>query len=621
MASPVNTEHLQRRKRFARRMKAPIPRKLRTVQLAVWTLVLAGALFGLLKGRGLRYRISQRIWPQHPYVTGSRPGNGETGVGPSQFVALDVMLPHRASGVDAATLNNDSVKLYRTSDHQPVNARINTSGSGDVVVLQPIDPLDLNTSYTFELNDQVTDGTGTSFQPYRITFTTTGDAHYQTFPAAFQKVQLPTANGRFTSITIGSDHRLYAATFQSDILRFPINTDGTLGPPTAIHTINDATHESRLVVGLKFDPKSTADNLILWTTHSPTTIYDAPDWSSKLARLSGPNLEHYQDVIVGLPRAMRDHITMQMDFGPDGALYFSQGSNTGMGMPDRKWGYRPERLLSASILRLDVNRLSALPINVQTGDGGHYDPFAPDAPLTFFATGVRVAYKVIWHSNGHCYVAINGSAAPGNTPGTPADFSSIRRTDQAQRGPYTGPKVPPLTNVHQTQPDFFCKIEPGGYYGHPNPQRGEFVQNGGNPTAGVDPVECPEYPVGTLPDRNWRPPSFNFGANISPNGMIEYHGNAFGGILDHKVLIVRYSGGKDVAILTLDKNGDVQSCDTGIDGLNRFSDPLDIAEDTTNGWLYIDELGGKTITLAKPITGGISNRSLHQPGPAATTRP
>jgi hypothetical protein len=104
----------------------------------------------------------------------------------------------------------------------------------------------------------------------------------------------------------------------------------------------------------------------------------------------------------------------------------------------------------------------------------------------------------------------------------------------------------------------------------------------------------------------------NFGPNISPNGMIEYHGKEFGGILDHRILITRYSGGKDIAVLTLDSNGDVTACDTNIDGLSRLSDPLDLVEDPSNGYLYIDELGAHRISLARPIPHGVSNRALHQ---------
>ena len=39
----------------------------------------------------------------------------------------------------------------------------------------------------------------------------------------------------------------------------------------------------------------------------------------------------------------------QIAFGPDGCVYWSQGSHTAMGAPDQKWGgNRVERLLSAA---------------------------------------------------------------------------------------------------------------------------------------------------------------------------------------------------------------------------------------------------------------------------------
>ena len=50
-------------------------------------------------------------------------------------------------------------------------------------------------------------------------------------------------------------------------------------------------------------------------------------------------------------------MTNQAAFGPDGALYVSQGSNTGLGGPDPIWGYRSEHLLNAAILRVDTKAL------------------------------------------------------------------------------------------------------------------------------------------------------------------------------------------------------------------------------------------------------------------------
>jgi len=70
-----------------------------------------------------------------------------------------------------------------------------------------------------------------------------------------------------------------------------------------------------------------------------------------------------------------------------------------------------ERLLSAAVLRLDPAKVEKT-LDARTPDGGgSYDPFADGAPLTLYATGVRVGYDMLWHSNGRLYTAVNGSAA------------------------------------------------------------------------------------------------------------------------------------------------------------------------------------------------------------------
>ncbi len=93
-------------------------------------------------------------------------------------------------------------------------------------------------------------------------------------------------------------------------------------------------------------------------------------------------------------------------------------------------------------------------------------------PRLKFATGVRNAYDLVWHSqNGNLYVPTNGSAANGNTPDNP-------RT-----------AVNEGLNKVAAQNDYLFKVVRGGYYGHPNPKRGEYILNGGNPTSAVDPAE------------------------------------------------------------------------------------------------------------------------------------
>jgi hypothetical protein len=78
-------------------------------------------------------------------------------------------------------------------------------------------------------------------------------------------------------------------------------------------------------------------------------------------------------------------------------------------------------------------------------------------------------------------------------------------------------------------------------------------------------------------------------------------------MLQNKLLVVRYSGGDDIIVLTPDPlSGHILSDgdDTEIVGFGQFSDPLDITENTANGHLYVSEYGGAgTITLLRPIDG------------------
>lgn len=593
------------------------------VLLVAGCLLAAGIWYG--RGRGYKSRVLHLLGYAHglhPSIMASRPSDHQINVLPDTFLAFDVQLPNSGRVVDANTLNDHSVRLYRTGDQKLVRAVVNTSGGGDSIVLKPIDPLALNTDYTFEVTAAVKDTGGATFRPYTAHFSTAASTNFVSLPIAFEKVALPGTDGSmFTCVEIGPDHKLYASTLDGRILRFVIKSDGTLEAPQTIKTLQTENKGPRLITGIKFDPASTADNLVVWASHSllPPLQKDcevdgggfmqgAADWTGKLSRLSGPDLQNCTDYLVHLPRSWKDHLNMQIAFGPDGALYFCQAANTAMGAPDHKWGFRPEHLLTASILRLDVKAVTHPPLDVQTDDGGHYDPFAPGAPLTIYASGIRNSFDLLWHSNGVLYAGVNGSAAGGNTPATPDDLSKVpRRIDSDVNGTYRGPRVPGLQNVTQTEDDLLFRIERGGYYGHPNPARGEYVLDAGNVTGGTDTVEFTDYPLGTQPDRNWRGYLFSFGKNLSPCGVVEYQNDAFNGALKGKILFVRYSGGDDIIVLAPQPDGNIKEAFTGIQGFTQFVNPVDLTENPRTGDLYVAEFGGKRLTLLRPVAGATAN--------------
>ena len=352
-----------------------------------------------------------------PSIRGVTPTQGATGVLRDSAVVATVFLPTVGAGVDASTLTPANVKLIKNSDGSQVPANRNTSGGGDVIVLQPTVLLDATTEYRIEIQG-VKDTSGATFLPFSSSFVTgTTPIGGGGGTVSFQKVALSTATGKqFTSLAFGPDGKLYAAVIDGQIYRFSLNADGTTGTPEIISSLQTANGGQRLLIGLAFDPSSTASNLMLWVSHTTFGFNGMPDWGGKITRLSGPSLGTVQDYVINLPRSTRDHVTNSLSFGPDGALYFLQGSNTAMGAPDNAWGLREERALTASLLRLVPSAITTPPVNVKTEEGGTYNPFSPSAPVKIYASGLRNSFDLLWHSNGQLYVPTNGSAAGGNTP-------------------------------------------------------------------------------------------------------------------------------------------------------------------------------------------------------------
>jgi uncharacterized repeat protein (TIGR01451 family) len=576
-----------------------------------------------------------------PYITEVNPLDGETNVSRSAGVAAAVFLPTSGEGVSVDSMNPSNAMLYQTNNNVAVPVDYGTSGGADVIILQPTTLLAPNTNYTFEITSGVTDTAGNPFLPFRSTFTTGTDTGDAPIPGVeFEQVFSGAAPGGYTSIEIGPGGRLWAASAYGTVHRWDINANGTLANEVVMSDFATSPATTRTLIGLDFDPRSTAAEPILWLTTGFPAFDDAPHFSSTLSKYSGTDVggtgESWlrEDMVVGLPRSVRDHMTNSVVFGPDGAMYITQGSISAMGDRDTAWGEEPEVLLSSAVLRVDVGLLESYytangPLDVTTGtplfsgdlrdednyglgdpelDSTYYNPQAANAPLTLYATGVRNAFDLVWHSNGELYVPTNGSAANGVVPGTPATLPNAcdSRIDDELYGPYTGPSVAQAV-VPTTQDDLLFRIDEGGYYGHPNPTRCEWVMTGGNPTINPDPGQNGDhYPVGTAPDRNYRGITFNFENNKSPNGSIEYRSDTFGGALKGQILVTRYSIGNDIIVLQPSANGQsIVNASANIPGMEGFYKPLDVIEDMNNGNLYVVEFGRENdpsnITLLRPV--------------------
>lgn len=527
---------------------------------------------------------------QHPYITTSLPLNGATGVYRNAAIQCNIDLVNPETGIDLTTLNNTNVQLIRDTDNTNVAGQIITSGAEDTVVFQPNSPLSGSTQYTFNITPGLKDTDGITFTPYTITFTTGTASSVTTNPAVsfVSSIVYPTAGADY--MKIGPDHKLYATFPSGDFMRFTIASDGTLTLPETF-----TGFEGRNLMGFAFDPDN--PNLIWVVNDDPVYPQPATDFTGKISKLllSGSGFDgSVQDYIVGLPRSGKDHMTNSVAFGPDGLLYCTQGADTAGGAADATWYNRTEHLLSAAVLQIDPTITTGLPINVQTDDyngtTGTYNPYAASAPVRIYGDGVRNAFDLVWHTNGHLYCPTNGTSAAGDTPGSPDGT------------------VPAIINC-PVEDDYLYDIVPGEYYGHPNPSRGDYVLDGGNPTSGVDPAEVVNqspysgYPVGVMPESNWGGFAWDYGQHNSADGSIEYMSNTFGGALKGDLLTCEYSVGQDIIALAFDTNGKPTSETQVVSGLEN---PLDLCEDTNNGDLYVTEYPSGSFTgqimLLRPNT-------------------
>jgi hypothetical protein len=236
---------------------------------------------------------------------------------------------------------------------------------------------------------------------------------------------------------------------------------------------------------------------------------------------------------------------------------------------------RPETPLSSAVVVADVRHAQfnggSLPLNVQTSAPVEYNPHTASAPLKLFATGFRQMYRVCWHSNGNLYGGVNQNDGTGR-----ADTPSA-------------PGVPSLRSVFPDED--LVRIVEGGYYGHPNPSRKQYVLLGGNPTPGADPWEVPEYPVGVQPDPKFNPANLIFNLKsingTSANGCAEY---TLPGPLRGRLLICFYEGTQTIHTFAFNRAGTAVTDEDEKKESLRFTHPLDLAVHKS-GRIYVADFG------------------------------
>lgn len=330
-------------------------------------------------------------------------------------------------------------------------------------------------------------------------------------------------------LRFGPDGRLYVTTYTGTLFAFGIDAQHQVTSVDPHKPCGD-----RLLTGLAFAPSSTADKPVLYIASNATPIYGAPDFSGSISRVDDLETGQVTDVITGLPRSAENHMTFELEFGPDDRLYICSGGNTNNGAPSPGiFDDRPEAPLSAALLVADVMR----------------PDFNGALDVEVYAPGLRNTYGICVHSNGLIY-GIDQGANKG-MGGAPTAGGGV-------------------VDIPDSLPDEINLLLPGHYYGHPNPARGQYAFDSdlldGTPYAPA--LEL--FPLGTI-----------------VTGITEYqHPNQ--GALPQGTLLMTAFIGDQLWYATLSADGrSITQLGVLAEG---FSNPLDITV-AADGTIYVLEAG------------------------------
>ncbi|WP_435361112.1 malectin domain-containing carbohydrate-binding protein [Haloarchaeobius sp. DFWS5] len=434
-----------------------------------------------------------------------------------------------------------------------------------------------------------------------------------------------------TSLDFGPDGRLYVAEMTGAIKAFTITREGpnnyTVTDTEVIDEVqripnhdDDGTYNpnvtTRQVTGITV--VGNASNPVVYATssdprvgagssHADSGLDTNSGTVSRLTRASDGGWDHVM-LVRGLPRSELNHATNDLEYDAErNVLYVGQGGHTNKGAPSDNFALTPEYALTAAVIEVDLDQLDGLaakdaansnatylydlptlqgtetPFGGQ--DGQNMAMWTADSPVDVFAAGFRNPYDVALTPDGTLY-ATDNSANPG--------WGGI----VADEGP-----AGICTNQQNEQDEFsppgLYRVEQDGYYGHPNPTRGNPNSTfGAAVEAGLhDSAEC-DYRSPTGDSESAALEVYD----PSPQGMDVYTASNFGGQMQGDLLLAMWNTGA-VQRVELNASG------TGVVASAPIfehigNNPLDVHaqgdDETFPGTVWAATYGSNEITVFEP---------------------
>jgi PKD repeat protein/N-acetylneuraminic acid mutarotase len=388
-----------------------------------------------------------------------------------------------------------------------------------------------------------------------------------------------------TSVEWGPDHRLYVGSVNGVIK--VISFDHNYGI-TATQTVTafSALPNSN-IMGLAFDPFEPAGaEPRLYVSHG--TIYangggcftGTSTYSGQVSVVTGPEFDTVEPVVTGLPVSNHDHLVNGLQFDGHGDLLIAIGGNTNAGVEACAMGGLPESPLSAAVVRARLSRglfngslvyRESITGNTNSdqvsGGAVDLDPGLRRS-VSVYASGLRNPWDLVVTTSGRVYCTDNGP----NTGFGPASLSAATEGSD----PYS--------------PDELVLLERGGYFGHPNRNRGRYddrenvYRRSSDSPLGGD-VHNP--PLTTFPP--------------STNGIVEYRADAFNGALRGDLLLQKWND--QTYRVSLSSDGRQVAL---VEELPVSMGSLDVATGP-GGVLFGGDFYGNGLYVAKPVDIGVGS--------------